>query len=105
MAEPSADPLAVLHRLQTQLRLLTPVLTVAPDTPEVAAMLAGLADTTAAAAALLTAVEPDTLAVLRRALDCARAQQHNETASELVTAHGRVSVLLRGYGLRSRAVE
>jgi len=93
--EPSGDPLAVLYRLHTQLRLLTPVLTVAPDAREVAAMLDGLADTTAAARPLLAAAEPGTLAALHRAFGHARAGRHNETASELVAAHGRLSVLLR----------
>ncbi|MTD52708.1 hypothetical protein [Amycolatopsis pithecellobii] len=94
--EPGSDPLAVLRRLHTQLRLLTPAVTLAPDTPEVTTMLAGLAETAAAATTLLSAVEPGTLTVLRRAFACARAHQHNETASELVTAHGRISALLRG---------
>jgi hypothetical protein len=93
--QPSPDPLTVLYRLHTQLRLVTPLLTVAPDTPEVAAMLAGLADTTTQATTLLTAAEPDTLAALRRAFGYAKARRHHETASELVTAHGRLSVLLR----------
>ncbi|NKQ51623.1 hypothetical protein HFP15_01865 [Amycolatopsis sp. K13G38] len=93
--EHSGDPLGVLYRLHTQLRLLTPVLTVAPDTREVAAMLDGLAETTAAARTLLAAAEPAALAALQRAFVHARAGRHNETASELVAAHGRLSVLLR----------
>ncbi|MFF6008418.1 hypothetical protein [Prauserella flavalba] len=93
-AEPSADPLAVLSRMHTQLRILVSALTVAPDTPQVAAMLAGLADTTAAATELLSAAEPGTLAALRRAFGHAQARRHNETASELAAAHGRLALLL-----------
>lgn len=93
--ESSAGPLAVLYRLHTQLRLLTPALTVGPDTPEVAIMFAGLADTTAAATALLATAEPDTLAALWRAFGYAQARRHDEAATELVSAHGRLSVLLR----------
>lgn len=93
--EPSADPLTVLYRLHTQLRVLASAFTVAPDTPEVTVMLAGLADTTGQAAALLAAAEPEALVALRRAFGYAKARRHNETASELVIAHGRLSVLLR----------
>jgi hypothetical protein len=93
--EPSADPLTALYRLHTQLRILVSALTVAPGTPEVTTMLAGLADSTGQAAALLAAAEPDTLAALRRAFGYANARRYNETASELVAAHGRLSVLLR----------
>ena len=101
--EPS-DPLAVLYGLHTQLRLLVSALTVAPGTPEVTAMLAGLADTTGQAAALLAAAEPETLTALRRAFGYAKARHHNETTSELVAAHGRLSVLLRRDQPRPEAV-
>lgn len=94
-ATSGADPLAALYRLHTQLRLLVSAFTVAPDTPEVAIMLAGLADTTDEAASLLTAAEPTVLSVLRRAFQHAEARRHNETTSELLTAHRRLSILLR----------
>ena len=93
--EPSADPLMLLYRLHTQLRVLASAFTVAPDTPEVAAMLAGLADTTGQATALLAAAEPEALAALLPRVRLRKAHRHNETASELVAAHGRLSVLLR----------
>ncbi|GAA3563207.1 hypothetical protein GCM10022222_53700 [Amycolatopsis ultiminotia] len=93
--EPGADPLAVLYRLHHQLRVLSPVLTVAPDSPEAASMLAGLAETTDRAAGLLATAEPATLAALRQAFAHARAGRSDETTSELITAHGRLSVLLR----------
>lgn len=93
--EPSADPLTALYRLHAQLRVLAPAFTVAPDRPEVSTMLAGLADTTDQATALLATAEPEALAALRRAFRHAKALRHNETASELIAAHGRLSVLLR----------
>ncbi|WP_211260423.1 hypothetical protein [Amycolatopsis jejuensis] len=89
------DPLAVLYRLHHQLRVLSPALTVAAGTPEARAMLDGLVDTTAQAAGLLASAEPAALAALQQAFEHARAGRGNETTSELITAYGRLSVLLR----------
>ncbi|GAA1025802.1 MULTISPECIES: hypothetical protein [Amycolatopsis] len=89
------DPLAVLYRLHHQLRVLSPVLTVAPGRPETKAMLDGLAETVSEAAGLLSTAEPAALAALRQAFDHARAGRGNEATSELITAYGRLSVLLR----------
>ncbi|KAA9157450.1 hypothetical protein FPZ12_025090 [Amycolatopsis acidicola] len=86
---------AVLHCLHTQLRLLAAAMTVDASAPEVTAMLAGLADTTAAASAVLAVAEPGTLDVLGRAFAYAKARRHDESATELVAAHGRLSLLLR----------
>ncbi|MYW96374.1 hypothetical protein G3I59_38630 [Amycolatopsis rubida] len=89
------DPLAVLYRLHQQLRVLSPVLTVAPGRPETKAMLDGLAETVSEAAGLLATAEPAALAALRQGFEHARAGRGNETTSELITAYGRLSVLLR----------
>ncbi|HVV13458.1 hypothetical protein [Amycolatopsis sp.] len=87
---------AVLRCLHTQLRLLAAAMTVDAAAPEVTTMLAGLADTAAAASEMLAVAEPGTLDVLGRAFAYARARRLDETASELVLAHGRLSLLLRG---------
>ncbi|WP_211226817.1 hypothetical protein [Amycolatopsis benzoatilytica] len=89
------DPLAVLYRLHHQLRVVSPVLTVAPNRPETKAMLDGLAATVSEAAGLLATAEPAALAALRQAFEHTRADRVNEAMSELVTAYGRLSVLLR----------
>ncbi|MFD2472199.1 hypothetical protein [Amycolatopsis silviterrae] len=89
------DPLAVLYRLHHQLRVLSPVLTVAPGRPETQVMLDGLAETVSEAEGLLATAEPAALAALRQAFDYARAGRGNEANSELITAYGRLSVLLR----------
>jgi len=90
-----SDPLAVLYRLHHQLRVVSPVLTVAPNRPETKTMLAGLASTVTEAAGLLATAEPAALGALRQAFEHLRAERPNEAMSELVTAYGRLSVLLR----------
>ena len=90
-----SDPLAVLYRLHHQLRVVSPVLTVAPHRPETKTMLDGLAATVSEAAGLLATAEPAALAALRQAFEHLRDGRVNEAMSELVTAYGRLSVLLR----------
>lgn len=92
--EPSADSLAMLYRLQTQLRILVSALMIAPDSFEVSIMFGRLVDTADHAMALLAAVEPDALAAIRRAFGYAQTHQHNESTSELVHASGRLAMLL-----------
>lgn len=93
--ESGTDPLDVLYLLHRQLRLVSPALTVAPESREVRAMLVGLAETTNRAAPLLASVEPGALAALEQAFRHARAGRPDETNSELIGAYGRLSVLLR----------
>lgn len=95
MTTDPADPLSVLYKLHTQLRILVPVLTAAPEQPEITTMLGGLEATTGRAANLLTVAEPSALAAIHRALEHATSGRHNETVSELLAAYRRLSVLLR----------
>jgi hypothetical protein len=90
-----ADDVSALYRLHTQLALLTSAVTVAAGHPDTITMLAGLRETTARAAGLLTFAEPEALAAIDRALEHAVVGQYNETCSELVHAHRRLAVLLR----------
>lgn len=58
-------------------------------------MLGGLAVTAARAENLLAVVEPRVLVAIRRALEHANCRRHDESVSELLAAHGHLSVLLR----------
>jgi hypothetical protein len=93
-ADDDRGPLAVLYRLHRQLRILVSTFTVAADTPEAAAMLAGLADTATQAAALLATADPDTLTALHRAFGHVRARRYNEACTEFIAAHRRLALML-----------
>ncbi|WP_158883526.1 hypothetical protein [Amycolatopsis anabasis] len=81
----------------TQLRILVPAVTVAPEHAAIRAMLAGLEVTVARAGPALADTAPRALTAIRRGLAYAKASQHNETVSEFADAHGQLLRFLRRY--------
>lgn len=86
-------PREALHRLQRQLNTLVAVLTVTAVTDDVAAMLAGLADTATTAAPLLAREDPAVLLEIQSAFAHARSGRQDETRADLLMASSRLSAL------------